>query len=469
MFIISIVIFLVTHIAPPIILFQSRQVLAQQLSISKALTQKIRSNEDSDPEDDAANAVLGPSGSDRDNPWVNGVKTESEIDAFISGYRKYWEEKNKDTKGNDVQSNDRSNTEKTIKKKKQIPSSKQRVAINPVESVTEEYANETVNGNATCKKPKPTKTKKTKAPAMSKENDVEPEAAVLSKRASKTLQSEKKTNAPAVLKVNGIEQEAAIVPKCASKIRKAKKAAKPEMAGTSMWQVEPLANNLSKNKANVPKSLEIDDLFESMEDKMISRIDTKLKRVKRKLATNAAAYDKCIAAQEGKRSKPEYSPDLSFKKRKLRPDLDEEMDESTGISGNQAVRQTSTIEENLRLANGLADAKSSRNNTSTDIDPNKFINVKPKHMKHQLPDTITGGDEALDDSEGEGDQHNIISEAFADDDVVDDFRKEKAEEVNLIQYFFYHLLPVGIQYATIVLKSLGSTYSARTLGEIDFY
>lgn len=75
---------------------ETRQVLAQQLSIGRELTQHLKvaddSNDDDDNEDDSMPLQL--SDNTKENPWLNEVKTESEINEFISNYRKYWDEKN---------------------------------------------------------------------------------------------------------------------------------------------------------------------------------------------------------------------------------------------------------------------------------------------------------------------------------------------------------------------------------------
>lgn len=63
-----------------------------------------------------------------------------------------------------------------------------------------------------------------------------------------------------------------------------------------------------------------------------------------------------------------------------------------------------------------------KSSTVTELDPNKFIKTGPIRLQTQIPDEITGGDEGLDDSDSERDKHLTISEAFADDDVVADFR-----------------------------------------------
>lgn len=74
-------------------------MLAEQLSIGRELTQKVKPLEDSDEGEDEENEEpLVLSNNDKNNPWMNGVKTESEISEFIQGYRKYWDEKKKKEK-----------------------------------------------------------------------------------------------------------------------------------------------------------------------------------------------------------------------------------------------------------------------------------------------------------------------------------------------------------------------------------
>ena len=108
------------------------------------------------------------------------------------------------------------------------------------------------------------------------------------------------------------------------------------------------------------------------------------------------------------------------------PIIDKPIEESTS---SQPSMEDPQIEKviNITEFNKLVTSKKE----TAEIDPNKFINMKPKHVKTMLPEEIGGDHDALDDSEGENeeDQHQIISEAFADDDVVDEFRKEKEEEV----------------------------------------
>merc|ERR1712142_1152222 len=55
------------------------------------------------------------------------------------------------------------------------------------------------------------------------------------------------------------------------------------------------------------------------------------------------------------------------------------------------------------------------------VDPDNFINVEPKDIGSDLPEII--GYNELEEDE---DQRDIIAEAFADDDVVESFKAEKA-------------------------------------------
>lgn len=68
-------------------------MLAEQLSIGRELTQKIKQVDSDDEENEENEAPLMLSNNDKRNPWMNSVKVESEIDEFIKTYRKYWDEK----------------------------------------------------------------------------------------------------------------------------------------------------------------------------------------------------------------------------------------------------------------------------------------------------------------------------------------------------------------------------------------
>ncbi|KAJ3646511.1 hypothetical protein Zmor_024096 [Zophobas morio] len=81
---------------------ESRQNLAQQLTLSRELTQKSKTNGSSSEEEDE-DVEKAPRGIDETNPWLNGVKPGKEVADFISGYRKYWLEQNKIAQKSDAE------------------------------------------------------------------------------------------------------------------------------------------------------------------------------------------------------------------------------------------------------------------------------------------------------------------------------------------------------------------------------
>lgn len=77
---------------------ESRQELSKQLSIGRDITQKTMITEDdNDDEDVVSKETISTSIplNFSENPWINNVKTESEVNEFVSQYRKYYDSKMK--------------------------------------------------------------------------------------------------------------------------------------------------------------------------------------------------------------------------------------------------------------------------------------------------------------------------------------------------------------------------------------
>lgn len=336
---------------------------------------------------------MKPVSSDKENPWINGVKTEPEIEDFIKGYRKFWDEKNKKIK------EDEENKNKTDVKEKIFEEPKDQDF-----EVTEEYSN------------------------GEKNNSNKPSEA--SKKIMKNLQKTSK-NKLGIKSLNGK----------VSKIKKSK-----IKAGTSSWSVSPVSEinkqddnekvkvktkankkpSASTSKKTNSNNLDLDDMFDSVEDKIQEKINNKLSKVK-KMLDQTTKKGKKNNKRSGK-NKDELIEDvhkLGLKgQQTVRPIIDQANEESTSSKPDSEIKSAETA-ANLVDFNEKAPSKTK----TTEIDPTKFINMKPKHIATMLPDEIAV-DGAMDDSEAEEDQHQIISEAFADDDVVDEFRKEKEDEVS---------------------------------------
>lgn len=72
--------------------------------------------------------------------------------------------------------------------------------------------------------------------------------------------------------------------------------------------------------------------------------------------------------------------------------------------------------------------KDARKKMITDIDPNKFVSMQETTiLKSSVPVTEEGNEESDDD---EDQRRMTLAEAFADDDVIDQFKEEKKQIVN---------------------------------------
>lgn len=145
-------------------------------------------------------------------------------------------------------------------------------------------------------------------------------------------------------------------------------------------------------------------------------MNQKVQEVKKKFKAN----DKTEKGEEEEKENEDYSPSLEFENPKRKPILDSPLEETTSREHVQKdLTSLKTIANSVQKPSGT-------DSHEVEIDPKKYVNIKPKHLKTQLPDVATYGDE---DSDQEKETHRIMSEAFADDDVVEEFRKEKEEEV----------------------------------------
>lgn len=78
--------------------FQSRQVLAEQLKISRELTQKQKGTSDSEDEGFVTEVSDSNPVTSAENPWTGDLKPEKEVNEFLTGYKKFWTEHNEKAK-----------------------------------------------------------------------------------------------------------------------------------------------------------------------------------------------------------------------------------------------------------------------------------------------------------------------------------------------------------------------------------
>ncbi|XP_008217410.1 U3 small nucleolar RNA-associated protein 14 homolog A [Nasonia vitripennis] len=361
----------------------SRQMLIEQLSISRELTQKRKTDEDSEEDDDNRDRLTGLQINDKDNPWIKSANSQSELDEFIIGYRKYWDElskmKNENTLSKDSNTkivNDLCKNDKDL----------------------EELGKTNVCASDNSEKK-----------VIIKYNGYNKSSSELHKLKERTC-GKKKLHKNSKVKLGN---------RLIKKILKIKTF--KEKSGTSSWLVSSTGTQ-KNNIINRIKDVDIDEIFESVNDKLQKKLGNKRSKLERMLDQES----KYITKIENKKKKDISTCDiekLSLKgQRNLKVIIDKQMEETESLESSNVNLQTNQIMKKTDF-----DDCKILNSKTIEIDPNKFINMKPKSLKTFIPDNVGGEDETID-NEDVIDQREIISEAFADDNV-EEFRDEKREEM----------------------------------------
>lgn len=313
--------------------------MAEQLAISRELTQKSQLDESESEEEieDVPTLV-----EDANNPWLTKVGTPSnnEVADFVSGYKKYWDTRN------------------------------------AVQNISREEDQEDQV-----------------APNISQE--------VLS--ASNIIEELKKTKTE-VIKLS---------PK--SKKRKLQQIA---VKSTAEWNVEPIIPN-KKTDNNDTEVLTVGSIFDDLEYKLQTTVSSKLNLLKSDEKTTKNKRPE----KKQKTSEDRNGMSSEFKKKIIRPEIDEELNETANF--------THSTEKDLHKPadlNNLSIPTSGSNKTENinKIDPDKFVAIKPRHLQTALPDMDMEGDH-LDDEENL--KRITIAEAFEDDDIVAEFQQDKDSDI----------------------------------------
>ncbi|XP_012149194.1 U3 small nucleolar RNA-associated protein 14 homolog A [Megachile rotundata] len=415
---------------------ETRQELSQQLSISRELTQKLKKptnssdEEEVEEEDINDNTYVRSSNYDKENPWISNVKTAEEIDQFISSYRKYWDDQNNQLKNKQL---DATNMNKIEVETKQDEISSENLKSS---NISEDYSAVSkaesskiqCNGEIQKEKSNNQKTSSEHLKSFSTFQDSDEANKIeLSKKQNheKNYITEGHNNeiTERNLCKDSVKRKLSGTNKIIDKKARLQKSNLNNIMATSSWNVESLKNDHDVSlTSTISNSEKINEVFDLMEDKMNDQIKLKLQRVNQKINK--------VKGKSKSKTATKYKTDnfdgLEIKAKNQKPIIDSALIEGTNNN-------------NLELDIELENAKNIKNNSTLsikkpnaseiEIDPNKYINVKPKQLMTDLPADISGGTDMLDDTEDNEEGYNVINEAFADDDVVEEFRKEKEEEV----------------------------------------
>jgi len=421
---------------------QSRQELAQQLAVSRDLTQKIKIDSSSDDEEEEENNDEKVVPADSDNPWI-APKTSTEVDEFVSAYRKYWEEHNKKSLGqNGTVNNNTSHNEGTEEREVENEVKKGHPWNRETACADRNFESENDKGTPADNIHLGSHTSESLSAGGEDNQDglIAADVPVSEEVNSNTqVQQERKNvsqNKPVIIaeQLNSNKKKTKFGISSDSCMYKPFESHPVVIATTNSWVVTPIdvevgtvdeVNGLGgkKNKRNKRKSVEsravkskvkVGELFDEMEEKLKEKVGTKLKKLK----VNLKVKDENKTEETNSESDNE-GPSLKLKQMHVRPHLDEELVEQP----HDKVQEEGSLNLNLRKIVAESRVQEDVQKPPVDsIDPNKFIAMKPRHLQTELPDMVTR-DEALDDSEDESTERQMtITEAFAEDDVVAEFR-----------------------------------------------
>lgn len=165
-------------------------------------------------------------------------------------------------------------------------------------------------------------------------------------------------------------------------------------------------------------------------------MSSKLKKLNKNLVEDDGSVGFDRRQKSGKRGAVgSNSGDLSFKQTAKRANIDEALD-----YGDDAESIERKAIEDLRNLSNQPSLPLTKSSAIDNINPNTFIQVKPKHLRTALPE-IEGAFDELDDESGRQNANKrlTIAEAFEDDDILADFERDKdaekrkgePEEINL--------------------------------------
>ncbi|KAJ8916823.1 hypothetical protein NQ315_005830 [Exocentrus adspersus] len=359
---------------------ESRQVLAQQLALSRELTQKLK-NVDSDSDDnDNYLEKVEQSKQNIDNPWISGVKPSKEVSDFIGGYRKYWTERNKEMKipvDNKLES-DKDTTDQNLVAIKESELGQQELDV----------------GTSDRKKSRFSKISTSKLES-DKDTTEQNEVAI------KQHDFEVGTSTCNEIDSGKVNHE-----KSKEKLKTKDSIKKKKSVSTSEWAVSLLKHG------------DVEDIFNKLEKKVQKKLKEKYKKVK-----NAESKKRNKGPNDrNKGSKTKMKVDLSFNPKPTKVVIDEQMSEEANNHANSNIDPPSVSAEINQLTDIMNTTLESEK--TPNVDPHKFMQVKVTKLNTAIPDILT-----TDENEENDSQRDIILEAFEGDDIADEFMKEKENEV----------------------------------------
>lgn len=168
----------------------------------------------------------------------------------------------------------------------------------------------------------------------------------------------------------------------------------------------------------------INDLFDEAEEKITSKMESKLTELKPKLLETNGKNKKSVSK---KRNNFNDARNLGFEKKARLGDVDEALMEGDDKANENFNAPSWKL---LKEVKRKKKEKESFMKGSGDINPNSFLSVQSKHLLSAIPIS-----QVFDDIDDEVDVKQLsrsnkmsLAEAFEDDDIMNDFKQEVEDE-----------------------------------------
>ncbi|XP_045500648.1 U3 small nucleolar RNA-associated protein 14 homolog A [Colias croceus] len=355
-----------------------RQQLAEQLAVSRGLTHKTQDTASTDDEADENEVVPDLTlAQDPMNPWMMKRPDKSNVDEeFNFGYKKYLKEKMYKRK-------DDSDSDEDMNEPSDLSDLKNNI-LKLGNAVEVDDSGMDDKGNATVSEQEET--------VLVKEHKQMPENVDERKESIKTKTMNKTKN----------------------KIGKPTK----KVVSTTTWVVEEI-NSDSKTQT---RNTDVSKVFEKLENKIAIQVDKKLEKLRQQIK-QLEKTPKSSKIGKLKKDAKDNLESLQFKKKHQKPIIDEELIETDKNNAEDVPLENKIPIKLIKSSETQPETKA-----NSDIDPNRFIEVKPKYLNTAVPQGENDLDE-LDDDEQIVPKVDI-EEVFEEDDVVASFRQEKQDEID---------------------------------------
>ncbi|XP_063386516.1 U3 small nucleolar RNA-associated protein 14 homolog A [Cydia fagiglandana] len=379
---------------------ETRQELAEQLAVSRGLTQKTQANDSTDEENyDSENIPDITLSQDPMNPWMMKRSDKSNVDAeFDFGYKKYVHGK--------INKNDDSDSDSDDDVTQHTGSDKDRKPLdmlllgNSINRIGQGDSDDQAEESTKVQ----TETKEIQIPKAKNVDKNKPELPNKPKQDDEPTISKKSKPVKRKNEVNTISS------------KKTKTA-----VATSSWSVEPINVVPETKKAK----RDVSEAHEVLEKNIANKVASKINKLKKDIKNleRVTKKSKKIENKQEERDNLEY---LKLKKQKVKPVIDEELIETAANAPEDVQVSNKPLSDVVKIAQSDVPAKE---NVDANIDPTRFIQAKPKYLNSVIPEG-EGGHDLLDDDDEQVVPKVNIEEVFEEDDVVDSFRQEKEDEIN---------------------------------------